>query len=331
MIKKFSDIQDEATRFLIGLFDQTEAAGVKIEPHWNIDHLCFRTATDESYLEYKSEFSKFAKLLIESEVNGRLISTFKLPESIYFKKWNIDLIELPAPKKGKVAIEGFEHIEIVVDLPLNQIKSMYPSCQFDEGGMKKDFNQELEIIFGSSAIKFHSLSLESVVNVEKNSQLFKALTGLGILNEFKEFNPLVSGTFPLDISTPSSDVDVLMSSSDLNTLEAKIKTKYQNFESFKCVRNGWITAEFKFEGFVFEIYAEEKLTALQNSNLHFLLQERLLKLGSSDFKNLIIQLKQSGLKTEPAFAKALNLSGDPYQALIDIRKKSDSELAILLR
>jgi len=45
--------------------------------------------------------------------------------------------------------------------------------------------------------------------------------------------------------------------------------------------------------------------------LHRLLQER-----GEAFRREIIALKQRAYKTEPAFAKALGLEGDPYLALL---------------
>jgi hypothetical protein len=38
-----------------------------------------------------------------------------------------------------------------------------------------------------------------------------------------------------------------------------------------------------------------------------------------------------GLKTEPAFAKAMNLSGDPFHALLELHLWSNAELAALCR
>ena len=43
----------------------------------------------------------------------------------------------------------------------------------------------------------------------------------------------------------------------------------------------------------------------------------LLQRHGAAFRQKIFQLKQSGFKTEPAFAQALNLDGDPYLALLD--------------
>lgn len=331
MQKDYQHFKNRALQFLEELFQLIERQGILIEKHWNIDHLCFRVSTDDEYLKFKKQFSIFSTLLIESEVNGRLISTFKFIEPIQFKDWSIGLVELPAPKKGKSTALGFEHIEIVVDVPLKSIQEKYSSCTFDEGGLRKLFNQELEISFGKLAIKFHLLSLESVINVEKNQKLFAALYSSGVLQDFKIFDPLVTGTFPLDIAVINSDVDIIMSSDNLEELGGKLRQCYSDRPGFKMELNkDFIVAEFSHAGFTFEFFAEKTASALQKANLHFLIEERLLKIGSENFRNEILQLKQTGLKTEPAFAKLLNLSGDPYQALLDIRKKSEAELLTLL-
>ncbi|GAA4445379.1 hypothetical protein GCM10023156_04920 [Novipirellula rosea] len=39
-----------------------------------------------------------------------------------------------------------------------------------------------------------------------------------------------------------------------------------------------------------------------------------------------MELKQSGLRTEPAFAEALGLSGDPYVAILGLERSDDTEL-----
>lgn len=165
----FEKIAEQANTFLTMAFAELERNHFVLDEHWQIDHLCYRTSTQESYLSTKQQFEQFSKLLIESEVNGRLITTFKLPTPIPFKNWNIDLVEVPAPKVGKTTADGFEHFEVVCDLTFDEIKNRYSQCQFDESGLAKKINQELEVIFNGFALKFHHMSLETVIDIEKNT------------------------------------------------------------------------------------------------------------------------------------------------------------------
>jgi hypothetical protein len=45
---------------------------------------------------------------------------------------------------------------------------------------------------------------------------------------------------------------------------------------------------------------------------------------------MIMDQRRAGLKTEPAFAAVLNLSGDPYEALLDLETWSDEALIRLV-
>lgn len=157
----------QAISFLEKAFSGLDENNFIIEPTWQIDHLCYRTTSEENYIAINSHIAKFASLLIESDVNGRMISTFKLTTPIIFRNWKIDLIEVPAPKKGKIVAEGFEHFEVVCDLSFDEIKNRYRNFKFDDSGLSKELNQELEFPFNGFAVKFHHLSLEAVIKIEK--------------------------------------------------------------------------------------------------------------------------------------------------------------------
>lgn len=331
----FIEFQHQALGFLNQLFEKINQQKIKIEEHWNIDHLCYRVCTDEHYHQFKNEFTKFSDLLIESEVNGRLISTFKLHQPIYFQGWSLDLVELPAPKIGKKTIEGFEHIEIVCDLDFDDIKKLYPNCKYNEGGLKKNFNQELEINLDDRAIKFHHLSLESVIQLEKNTHVFSALKELKILEDFKKNKPLIAGTFPLGLAVHNSDIDVIMSSVDLDQIKLELTSQYSQYKDFK-IKTEFIKNEislicnFNFQEIAFEIFVQHIDSVKQTAYRHFLIEERLLKLGQNLLLEKIRILRKQGLKTEPAFTEALGLHGDAYQILLDLQRKSESELKLLL-
>ncbi|HRF37192.1 MAG TPA: DUF4269 domain-containing protein, partial [Saprospiraceae bacterium] len=55
---------------------------------------------------------------------------------------------------------------------------------------------------------------------------------------------------------------------------------------------------------------------LQNAYRHLLIEARLLEERGPEFRQQIIELKQQGVKTEPAFARLLGLEGDAYEALL---------------
>lgn len=159
-------IHFQAFQFLDSLFSKIQAHQIELQPHWTIDHLCFRVETIREYEEYKNLFLKIAKCLVESEVNGRMIATYKLYKPIKFRGYEIDVVEVPAPKKGKIVKTGFEHVEVVCDVPFDQIVKKYPKLRFDTSGLSKNYNQELEVNLDGQSLKFHHQSLEEVIREE---------------------------------------------------------------------------------------------------------------------------------------------------------------------
>ncbi len=158
-----------ALDFLNRLFVEVKRNQIEILRTWEIDHLCYRVDSLSRYQELKEEFAKLGDLLIESEVNGRPIATYRLSEPIQFEGWRIDVVELPAPKPLKPTPEGFEHIEVVCDVPFAVLEKKYLHLQIDLSGLKKDFNQEFEIRLKAGSVKFHHISLGSVIETEKKT------------------------------------------------------------------------------------------------------------------------------------------------------------------
>jgi predicted metalloenzyme YecM len=322
---------EQALLFLSRLADELLGKKLVLEPHWNIDHLCYRVGTEAEYQRLRLEFLQFSDLLIESPVNGRSISTFKLFEPLQFLGWQIDVVELPAPKSNAPTPTGFEHIEVVIDAPFSEIIQNNSHLEFDSSALAKDFNQELKVRLACGTVKFHQLSLESVVRLENNKPVFGALQSLGILNEFRDHVPLVAGTFPLGISTPTSDVDLLMCSENLKLTQERLSEKYSSLFGFRIEQTlvesePTLLASFIFDNVPFEVFVQRTPSVRQRGYLHFLVEERLLKLGSSAFLTKIHNLREKGSKTEPAFAQALNLFGDPYETLLELQ--TQSELAL---
>ncbi|MEZ4873648.1 MAG: DUF4269 domain-containing protein [Bdellovibrionales bacterium] len=185
------------------------------------------------------------------------------------------------------------------------------------------------------AVKFHHLSLESVVNLENNEEVFEAICKSKVLSLLKKYRPLIAGTFPLGISQKESDVDVLLTANDLDGLVDEIENNFKNeasFEVYCSEQSGerYILARFKIDEVPFELFGQCIETVKQRAYKHFQIEERLLKLGGGGFKNRIQELRADGIKTELAFIKALNLSGDPYLKLLELHSSSDNELRHIL-
>jgi predicted metalloenzyme YecM len=325
------DFHSQAEAFLKKLFGELSVAKIEIKSHWDIDHLCYRSDTEENYSLLKKSFSTFSELLIESMVGGRLIATYKLNRPVKFNDFRIDVVELPAPKKGKTVALGFEHIEVVCDIPFSEINEKYDHLNLDLGGLKKNFNREFEIILGPRNLKFHHSSLASVINIEKNTKVWNAINKSDILNLFFDNNPLIAGTFPLDIYTDTSDLDIILEACDLNILSESLLKHFGSCEEFKITslevdHKPTLICNFKLDGIPFEIFAQDRPSVQQTAYLHLLVEERLLKIGGDSFKQKIKKARASGLKTEPAFADILGIKTDPYKSLLELQTKSFNEL-----
>lgn len=148
------------------------------------------------------------------------------------------------------------------------------------------------------------------------------------------FDPHVAGTVPLALDLPTSDIDILCHAPDPHAFTATVWAAFSDFAGFAIWQ--WIGADrpvvasFEAEGWAFELFGQVRPVTEQVGWRHFLIEKRLLELGGGGFRAAIMNRRRSGMKTESAFAEVLNLSGNPYQALLDIETWSNDALTRLL-
>lgn len=154
-----------AIPFLEKLLSEIDAAGIETEGYV-CDHICYRVADLPTYESEKTEMSRLGTLLVESEVGGRPIATYRLHSPIVYRDLKIAVLELPAPKEGRPFRTGFEHIEYATGFHPEKLIKMYPQITFKTTGLKKILNAEIEVKLASGSVKFHELPLETVIQIE---------------------------------------------------------------------------------------------------------------------------------------------------------------------
>ena len=164
------NILGSSSAFLDKIFENLALKEIDVT-HLELDHICYRVATENEYLSTKQNLLKIGKILVASDVNGREITTFKLEHPIVYQSRIISILELPSPKQNSHYDSGFEHVEFVIKESLEDFQLKYPRIDFDIKAMKKPFNRDLRISFGAISVKFHEQSLEKVIEIENNNSI----------------------------------------------------------------------------------------------------------------------------------------------------------------
>lgn len=151
---------DDITRRIVG-------EGFDIGDFSQMDHICYRTVSLDNYDSKKQELANVARLLGETIVNGRPISTFRLNKPIVREPWRIDAIELPAPKPGRAHEEGLEHAELVLYDDIPTFLQKYEGKPFELRAADRGINPEIGLQLGEYSVKFHLLNLPTVVYLEQ--------------------------------------------------------------------------------------------------------------------------------------------------------------------
>jgi len=161
---------------------------------------------------------------------------------------------------------------------------------------------------------------------KRQQQTYSLLTKNQILSKLKDYSPILVGTIPINIDIESSDIDIICHWTNkykfITTLKKAFNTQL-NFKIVENLSNKSVTTNFFIEEFEVEIFGQNIPTKKQDAYRHMIVENQLLEKKGKDFRNQIIKLKKKGYKTEPAFAFALGLKGNPYTELLRFENKTD--------
>ena len=160
---------------------------------------------------------------------------------------------------------------------------------------------------------------------ERQKLAFSEIKKYQILEKLEKYDPILTGTIPIGIDLPESDLDIICECQNHSEFKTYLSENFSNKKDFKVYstkQNGIEStiAEFKTDNFLFEIFGQNIPTEKQNAYQHMIIENRILKEKGSEFKQKVKELKSKGIKTEPAFAKLLGLNGNPYSELLKLKK-----------
>lgn len=152
-------------------------------------------------------------------------------------------------------------------------------------------------------------------------QVFEVLGKYQIMDLLQEFDPILVGTFPININIENSDLDIICYWKNKSEFISYLKNQFQKHKKFSIEDQihsdrETIVSNFIIDGFEVEIFTQNIPTKSQYAYRHLLIEHEILNAKGENFRQQIIKLKKEGFKTEPAFCKLLGIDGNPYENLL---------------
>lgn len=160
---------------------------------------------------------------------------------------------------------------------------------------------------------------------KQQQKAYSLITELEIFKKLENFEPKLVGTIPLEIDVEKSDLDIICYFEFEEIFGEILIREFKNEKGFTYrkihdLESPAVLANFWIEPFEIEIFGQNTPTHQQSAYRHMLVEYKLLNKFGEKFKQKIIELKRKGHKTEPAFAIALGLAGNPYSELLKFEK-----------
>ncbi|WP_291841672.1 DUF4269 domain-containing protein [Maricaulis sp.] len=156
----------------------------------------------------------------------------------------------------------------------------------------------------------------------------------GLMRKLARWTPRWVGSIPLSVHGPGADIDIACcATTGLAAFKSALSTLWPDAEVVDNLHAGEasIIARMVIEHVPVEIFGRERPVETHESYVHWLAEHRLLQCAEDRLRTDVRAAKADGLKTEPAFARCLQLGGDPYVELLKLASPGDDALRSLIR
>lgn len=167
-------------------------------------------------------------------------------------------------------------------------------------------------------INFEDISYLKAGN-DKQRRAYETLKKYRVLDLLEKFDPILTGTIPINIDVETSDLDISCCYSDKDEFVDAVMHSFSHEKQFVLRQSSEfnsVVCNFWLGDFELELFGQSIPTKQQHAYRHMLIEHRLLEERGEVFRQEIIALKKQGYKTEPAFGMALGLEGNPYEELL---------------
>lgn len=155
----------------------------------------------------------------------------------------------------------------------------------------------------------------------QQKQAYQILKQYYLMEKLAAYQPILAGTFPLDIAIEGSDLDIICTFQQQNDFEESLRENFSGQRGFELTltsihKQPTVIANFEADGWLVEIFGQPVPVAQQAAYRHMVIEYYLLQQYGHSLKQAVVALKMQGHKTEPAFALALGIAGNPYAELL---------------
>jgi uncharacterized protein len=115
-------LEKEFRLFIDDLEKRLQKVGIDLSKY-PVDHICYRVSSDNLFLEMGSVFKNLSLLYTKRIYHERTFYCFFLRKPFVYNSLSFWTVELSEPGGSDDYNEGFQHIEIITNIKLEELSS----------------------------------------------------------------------------------------------------------------------------------------------------------------------------------------------------------------
>ena len=166
---------------------------------------------------------------------------------------------------------------------------------------------------------------------DRQQAAFITVIELDLFSVLADDDPLLTGTLPLGLDLPDTDLDVICQVEDFAEFSVVMRAVYGEYDEFEYAESlhGGIPSaacSFRYNKFRVKIVGQPIPTREQDAYRRTTAAARLLRMAGETALEEVRRLRATGMQTNLAVSAYFRLEGEPERALAELANASAEEL-----